>query len=120
MPAAVMTVTIDAMVARWRHARSERRSRADARALLARLPDARRLLVDRYGARRVWLFGSLARGDTRESSDVDVAVEGLDPMAYFPALADLTGLFDASVDLVEVERASPSLLARLDLEGMEL
>ena len=30
-------------------------------------------------AARVWLFGSRARGDARPTSDVDVAVESLDP-----------------------------------------
>lgn len=30
-----------------------------------------------YGARRVFLFGSMARGDARPGSDVDLACEGL-------------------------------------------
>lgn len=117
-----MTVTIAEMAARWRRAKAEQRSRAEARAdaMRARLPAAKQLLADRYGVRRVVLFGSLARGDSTASSDVDLAVEGIDSAGYFRAIADLMGLFEAPVDLVEIERAPASLLARLELEGIEL
>jgi predicted nucleotidyltransferase len=109
-----MVVTIEQM--------AEALGRADARAqqIRSRLPDAKQLLRERYGARRVVLFGSFARVDTTERSDVDLAVEGLDPAGYFTAIADLTGLLDAPVDLVEIERAPTSLLARLALEGVVL
>ena len=33
-------------------------------------------LAERYGIRRVILFGSRARGDNREHSDIDLAVSG--------------------------------------------
>jgi predicted nucleotidyltransferase len=117
-----MGVTIDEMAERWRRLEAERKARTDARtrAIADRLPAARQLLMERYGARRVVLFGSFARGNTTERSDVDLAVEGLDPAGYFTAIADLTGLLDTPVDLVEIERAPPSLLARLALEGVEL
>src|SRR5690606_1215390 len=74
-----MTVTIEEMAARWHKEKAEQRSRADARstAMRALLPTAKQLLTDRYGARRVLLFGSLARGDMTERSDVDLAVDGL-------------------------------------------
>jgi predicted nucleotidyltransferase len=117
-----MTVSIEQAAAHWRRLQSERLARGQARAAALRqhLPAARRLLVERYGARRVVLFGSLARGDVTERSDVDLAVEGLDPAGCFTALADLIGLFDTPVDLVEIERAGPSMLARLQFEGIEL
>lgn len=117
-----MAVTIEQMAARWRQAEAESKARAKARAdaLRSLLPAAKQLLQSRHGARRVVLFGSLARGDATERSDVDLAVEGLEPTAFFPAIADLTGLFDSPVDLVEIERAPPSLLARLELEGIPL
>lgn len=117
-----MAVSIDEAAARWRRLEAERKQRANARAQHMRglLPRAKQLLTTTYGARRVVLFGSLARGDTTERSDVDLAVEGLDPARYFTALADLTGLLDSPVDLIEIERAPPSMLARLDLEGIEL
>ncbi len=117
-----MAVTIDETVAFLKRREAERRARTDARAkvLRERLPAAKALLTERYGARRVILFGSLARGTLSERSDVDLAVEGLHPSAYFTAIADLTGLLDTPVDLVELETASDSMRARLDLEGIEL
>lgn len=117
-----MAVTIDQMAAHLRQLRDETQARADARALTirARLPEAKQVLMERYGAKRVLLFGSFARGDVTERSDVDLAVEGIDSAGYFTALADLMGLLDSPVDLVEIERAPKSLLARIEVEGIEL
>lgn len=36
-------------------------------------------LVRRYGARKLVLFGSRARGDFHERSDIDLAVYGMPP-----------------------------------------
>jgi len=76
--------------------------------------------VDQHGARRVWLFGSLAAGEPTSESDVDLAVEGLAAGAYFPALADLMAVFRGPVDLVRLEDASESLRERVFAEGREL
>lgn len=70
------------------------------------------------GATRAWLFGSVARGEAREDSDVDVAVEGLPRDAYLRAADDLVAIFGRSVDLVEWEGASPSLRRRVEAEGV--
>lgn len=77
-------VTIDEMAASWRRRQAEKQARSDLRsaAIRERLSAARDLLVARHGARRVVLFGSFARGDTTERSDVDLAVEGLDHMGW--------------------------------------
>ncbi|MBK8100908.1 MAG: nucleotidyltransferase domain-containing protein [Planctomycetes bacterium] len=117
-----VTVSIEEAAAHWRRREADALARATARAkvLRGRLPAARSLLVERFGARRVVLFGSLARGDVTERSDVDLAVLGLRSEDYFKALAELGGLFESPVDLVEIERASSSLLARLQLEGVEI
>ena len=117
-----MAVSIEEAAAHFRRRKEERRARAEARAreLALRLPEAKRLLVERFGARRVILFGSLARGALEEWSDVDLAVEGIAPEDYFTAIAELVGLFERPVDLVEIEHAQESLLARLRLEGREL
>jgi uncharacterized protein len=117
-----MVVTIEEMAAHWQRVHAESAARATAHALRIRdrLGAAKQLLMDRHGARRVVLFGSFARGDTTDRSDVDLAVEGLDPAGYFTAIADLTGLLGTPVDLVEIERAPASLLARLEHEGVDL
>ncbi len=110
-------------LARTLRARSaERHAKAEARAkrLRGKLPLAASLLVERYRASRVILFGSLATGTHDEHSDVDLAVEGLPSAVYFHALADLMGLFAGPVDLVRIEEALPSLLDRIREEGQAL
>jgi predicted nucleotidyltransferase len=107
-------------LARTLRARSaEQRSRAKLRAdrLCALLPQAATLLVDRYRAGRVVLFGSLAEETYSEHSDVDLAVEGMPSASYFEALAELMCLFGGPVDLVRIEDAAPSLRAYIEEEG---
>lgn len=117
-----MTVTAEQLARRFDEREGERRARAAARAqhLLEILPDAVRVLRLKYGAFRVTLFGSLATGEFRESSDVDLAVEGLDGSKYFAALTDLMTEFRGPVDLVRVEEASSALLAHIVAEGRPL
>jgi predicted nucleotidyltransferase len=94
-----------------------RRAAAErARALVPALAAACR----RRGASRVRLFGSLVTGRHGATPDVDLAAEGLPPDQFFDLLAELTRLaspFD--VDLVETERAAPSLLARIEADGVD-
>lgn len=110
-------------LARTLRERSTRRQmQADLRAerLRAQLPQAARLLRERYQAKRVVLFGSLAAGSYTGRSDVDLAVEGMPSQHYFPALAELMVLFCGPVDLVRVEEAVPSLRASIEVEGRTL
>jgi len=90
-----------------------------ARRLTAKLPAARRLLVE-LGAGRVFLFGSLAAGTPTATSDVDLAVEGLPATALFDAAAELMHLFGTNVDLLRLEEASGSLREVVLAEGREL
>jgi hypothetical protein len=117
-----MTVTADQIARTLDRRDAERKARAAARAQqrLALLPEALRVLRQGYRVDRVSLFGSLASGEVSEGSDVDLAVEGLDPSAYFAALTDLMTLFQASVDLVRLEEAAPTLKARILAEGRSL
>ncbi len=79
-------------------------------------------LRERFGARRVVLFGSLARGDPFDlHSDVDLAAWGLREEDYLRAVSQLLDLdAEISVDLVRAEEAPPSLLAAIEEEGVEL
>jgi predicted nucleotidyltransferase len=117
-----MTVTVEQMARGWRARSAALEARAQKRAqrLKGLLPEARRVLVEVHGARRVRLFGSLANGDYNGRSDVDLAVEGLASDEYFEALAELMELFDAPVDLVQLESARPSLRDRIAAEGLVL
>jgi len=60
-------------------------------------------IAPRYNIERVYLFGSYARGDATEDSDVDFRIVGGD----FPTLINLGGLysdfeenFNAKIDLI--------------------
>lgn len=60
-------------------------------------------LAEKYGARNIRVFGSLARGDNREGSDVDFLVDmdkgrTLFDLAGF--VADVQDLLGAKVDVV--------------------
>src|SRR5258708_112817 len=95
--------------------RASRRAATAARALAERCAE---VLVERYGASRVHLFGSLAAGSPRSfgpRSDIDLAVEGLPDASYFPALGALAAVTADAVpiDLVPVETAPPSLRQRV-------
>ena len=106
------------VLARDRLRRDKARRRADG--LLVHNEAAARLLRA-AGARRVWLFGSLAEGRARLESDVDLAVEGLPAStAYFRLVGDLVELYGTNVDLVELEKAPPGLAARILELGIPL
>lgn len=64
-------------------------------------------LLKAAGAREVYVFGSVAEGRARESSDVDLAVSGLPPAIFFATMARLADLFDRVVDLVDLDDVSP-------------
>ncbi len=69
-------------------------------------------ITHRYGVDRLGVFGSTARGDDTEKSDIDFIVEWPAPHSLFDrmdlaeALSDLLG---APVDVVLAPRLHPSL-----------
>jgi predicted nucleotidyltransferase len=75
------------------------------------------------GVRRVLLFGSRARGDARERSDVDLAVEGPD-ISERDWLAMLEAAERAEtllrIDLIRLEEAPVALRERVRVEGLAL
>lgn len=79
----------------------------------SRLSGAAQALRERFGARRVLLFGSYARGTPSVRSDVDVAVEGVAAKDHFPAMAFLSERLRCSVDLVLLEDLRPEDRQRL-------
>lgn len=66
-------------------------------------------VAEKYGAKNVRVFGSVARGDTDEKSDIDFLIQldtsKLEGMRYFGILEDLREelerLLDCTVDIVE-------------------
>ena len=96
------------------------RARKRREQLIEAARELARRLVGAHGAFRVWLFGSLAWGEPDEASDIDLAVEGLDELRYFPALGGLLAVAPTRVDLVRMEEAEPSLRARVLEAGLLL
>lgn len=80
------------------------------------------ILKTNYGAKEVFLFGSLARNEPfTEHSDVDLAATGLDERRYFKIVAELLYIDTAiDVDLVMMESASESLKTQIREEGIAL
>jgi predicted nucleotidyltransferase/2-polyprenyl-3-methyl-5-hydroxy-6-metoxy-1,4-benzoquinol methylase len=62
------------------------------------------------GARRVWLFGSLARGEVSDRrTDIDLAVEGLGKEIRQRLTQQLRSMLRCKVDVVGVEDSGPAL-----------
>ncbi len=95
---------------------AERHRRATSAAIRARLPAVLDELT-RFGARRIILFGSVARGEADDDSDLDLAVEGLPAASFFPAMAAAWRVADRPVDLVRLEEASATLRDRVLADG---
>ena len=78
-------------------------------------------LGERYGARRVFLFGSLARGDQGSVFDIDLAAKGISPSRFFEAVAYVTGLSPKwKIDLVDVDDCAVYLRDMIEKEGVVL
>ncbi|MDY0003356.1 MAG: nucleotidyltransferase domain-containing protein [Polyangia bacterium] len=112
-------MSVDAMIEHLRErARARERARESCRAeLRAQLPALVRVLTDGHGARRVFLFGSLAWGEVDEQSDIDLAVEGLAPDRLAAAHGELMLLAVCPVDLVRIESLSEAFRRRIEDEG---
>lgn len=98
---------LDRLRERSRQILRERRERVEE--VRAHLPEVVRVLRDEFGVRRVLLFGSLLDGRLHAGSDVDLAVEGLHPGAYWQALDRVASLLGCSVDLIRLEEVPPGL-----------
>jgi len=67
-------------------------------------------IAARHGARRIRVFGSVARGDSRPDSDVDFLVEaGPATSSWFPAgmIVDLEELLGRRVEVVTEKGLDP-------------
>lgn len=71
----------------------------------------------------VWLFGSCARGEVKQHSDIDIAILPRDELSpnFFALLADEIeeSAIPYDVDLVDLRRADPALVEEVRLEGVK-
>lgn len=69
--------------------------------------------IRKFGVKRLWLFGSYAKGKPKEKSDIDIIVEfekGMKTFDNYMALKFfLEDLFGAEVDLITVEALKPRI-----------
>lgn len=81
-------------------------------------------LSQRYGARHVRVFGSVARGEDRPDSDVDFLVEfppGYDLFSQrLPLAEELSSLLGRRVDLVPEHELNRHIRERVIQEAVEL
>lgn len=90
-------------------------------AILDRLHAEAPALRRQYGVKALAVFGSMARGDDRQGSDVDVLVtfEGRATFDNFMGLKlDLEDLFGRSVDLLTPKCLRPEMQAEIDKEAV--
>ena len=97
----------------------------DRAAALAAARRAADLLVRRYGARRVYLFGSLAGTGSvpfHPTSDIDLAVEGLPGKGFWQALVAVDALMPRGhrADVSELESVRPYIKEAVLERGMLL
>ncbi|MGO9118172.1 MAG: nucleotidyltransferase family protein [Desulfomonilaceae bacterium] len=77
----------------------------------------------RHGAKNIRLFGSVARGEAGESSDIDILVEvGQNPSPWFPGglIADLEELLGRQVHVVTVGALHSHIRDRVLQESVPL
>lgn len=80
-------------------------------------------IAARHGARRIRLFGSVARGEAGPQSDVDFLIEvGAQHSPFFPGglVMDLEALLGRRVDVVEPDGLYAPLKAAILQEAVPL
>jgi predicted nucleotidyltransferase len=80
-------------------------------------------VAKKYGVKRVFLFGSYARGDNTNDSDIDLRCEGGD--IYGPWLSnnfqdDMRDMLGVKVDVVSVDNPESEFLRRISSDHVLL
>ena len=60
-------------------------------------------IAEKYKIEKVWLFGSYARGQATEKSDIDILVSNYErvvPMTLANLLGDFEEMFEKEIDLI--------------------
>ena len=89
------------------------------------IEELRRIVLAALGEHdaEVWLFGSCARGEVFQHSDIDVAILPRDelPSGFFLDLAERVeeSSIPYYVDIVDLRRAAPTLIDEVRREGVK-
>ncbi|RUM41154.1 MAG: nucleotidyltransferase [Desulfurobacterium sp.] len=78
----------------------------DKEMILQSLRRYKSLLENKYGISKLGVFGSVARGEIKETSDVDVVIEirNADPFVLLDIKEELTKLLGCKVDLIRLRK----------------
>ena len=90
-------------------------------ALLAKLKDFKEQRGEEFGLTSIGIFGSFARGDAREDSDVDIVFDTTMPNLFRASRMrqDLEELLGHPVDLLQLRGlTNPRLKARVEREAV--
>jgi uncharacterized protein len=89
------------------------------------IEELRRMVLAALGEHdaEVWLFGSCARGEAFQHSDIDIAILPHDelPSGFFSHLAESTeeSSIPYDVDIVDLRSAAPTLINEVRQEGVK-
>lgn len=89
--------------------------------ILTILRNYKPIASSKYGLTKIGIFGSVARGEQKDDSDVDVCYEGKAPSLLTLDIiqSDLEDLFGTHVDMVRMrEHMNPLLKQRIQREGI--
>lgn len=83
---------------------------------------AANLLKERFEAKKVFVFGSLAdRSRFTQWSDIDLAASGIAVDRFYAAVGMLTGVItDFNFDLVDIDNCKESILESIKKERIEI
>ena len=89
------------------------------------IPEIRQVVCDlaqQYGAQRVYLFGSYARGDMTSDSDIDLRIDkgAIRGLAFAGLLGDLEDALDTSVDLISTAGMDAEFLKEIQRDEVLL
>lgn len=92
---------------------------ADPDLILDRLRQLKPDLIQRYGITKIGIFGSVARNEASDASDIDIVVE-MQPILLKRAglKLELEAIFQRSVDVIRYrDDMNPYLKSRIDREA---
>lgn len=93
----------------------------DYRYYITLLKQFKSKFADKYGILKIGIFGSVARGEQTEKSDLDIFVEvkEADPYLMFDLQSDLEKLCGCPIDLIRLRKSlKPLLLDKILKEGI--
>lgn len=64
-------------------------------------------ILKEVGSKEIYIFGSLATGEAKEDSEIDLAVRGCPPNLFFKSLGRLLRKLKHSVNLVDLDSKAP-------------